>query len=497
MKLLRVTTFLFAFLLIFLLFIPLFPVLGSSQSQESTNQGIATGITSSLPLKFSILKQNNSESIFFSYIAQRTPSEKAFFLNLYNYSISNSSYVGEIGVPFSTLFNSTPTIKDFNFFQTNNVTLLTISSIINSTDHFNIYALHNDTISETFSLNGSSPYVIEYITSFSNSSDIYFSVYNTSSFFIIKYDYQANSFSLVFLTPKLNSMFVISNVNVFKLDNKLFLSYTTNYSNNYLNINSNIYILEPNRILFNKTFTNLDVTTFTPYSAGLLLYSYSNSTFFNYQYTSDTVAVFHTNIAYNANMSTFKPFNNQSFLILGYEYLMVENINYNNSVLTLQNQYTYLISNSNNQLDHSVIQTFILQSQMFYVYGTINNNNLYNFDVHDIRNSPFEILLQPSSTISYSSSAGLDLNSPGNTDPIFIIIIVLLAMIIIPVTYAKFKKPVVNETKLIKKGNNDQLAPKKANEKTQMIPSLTCSSCGFESKTGDVFCQNCGQKLEI
>ena len=478
------------------------------QTQNKTFQGIVYGNPWVVPLKFSVLPQNNFVKIFDAYIYNSSYGPE-FLLNYFAYSPSNSTLISDVGVFTSSLAYSSK-IEDFNYFITSDIGLLAVSVENNSGYFLSIAVLHRNQINKTYSINSSSKFNLDYITSFTGSNDVYLSFNNDQTFTILKYNYESNSFSKYFSVqiPGPGSD-KISDVNAFKLDEKIFALVTVKNINDETNSNCSIYIVNQQQILFNKTFLRLDINTFTPYSSGLILYSKNNGTFYDYQFSSSKIVAFDTNLSYNYNVSTFKPFDNQSFLVLGSNYIKLVNITDISGNAILHDQDTYIISNSNNFNDQSVIQTLILQSQKYFIYGTINNN-LFDFDIFNIAYPPNGI--QPrSSNIENSITTNATNNTIGpilNVSPIFILsITVIVGCIIVLIIYIKDKHKRNNDSSTptrtldYEKRKNDfvEKSQNKGQNKdlnTIIIPNYSCQLCGTVNSPEDIFCQECGSRLK-
>ena len=112
-----------------------------------------------------------------------------------HYKINNDSWILSDNISFSLLsifhfFNSSTIISDYGYFKSNNTNFAIISSY-HYTDSPGGYGsldiVNIDNQNQRFSMQSLYPYQIERVFRFSNSDDIYFSAYNATMFFIIRY----------------------------------------------------------------------------------------------------------------------------------------------------------------------------------------------------------------------------------------------------------------------------------------------------------------------
>ena len=357
-------------LTIIFLISPLYLNTTSSHAKDSTT----TNLNRLFPARTSFTTDfNNKTNQLNLYTSQQ--SGEGLYLN--HYLITNNSWVFSDSSFFSLSYiyksHISPVISDYNYFVSNSTQFAIVSSYLNSgtqngygsLDIFNI-----DNQNQNISIKSPYSYQIERITKFSNSKDVYFSAYNASMFFIIKYSFSTQNFSLFFHTPNLNvNKSIERNIYSYFLNNKLYILFS--YRGSYVpsNINTSIFVLTNNELLYNKTFVGGSFTSFTSLNNGLLLYSRENNTFFDYGYSSNQIATLSDQNLLNNYFLVFAPYNNDSFLALNANQISLLNINYTPKQPALQEIFNYTVVDHNTYPDNK-LQAFSLSNQRFYLYSS-------------------------------------------------------------------------------------------------------------------------------
>ena len=449
------------------------------------------------------------------YTVSYEQSELFFF----NYTISNSQIpsVGSNYLFLSELYGFQPNIVNINYFISNYTQFLAISTNNNTGSYFNIFTLGKQ--SKNYSISDNSDYTLVSINRFSNSPDVYFSLYNDTTFFIIKYSFETNSYITFFSTSSLPIGSVkVFYVSFFMLDNKIYTSVVTGnrtvigvngsfpiYS--YSNLNSWIYILNTNGILFSKNFPTFDLNAFTSLDKGLLLYSSLNSTYFMYSYSNQSFDVFNPLIPNSVNSSVFKPFDNQSFLILNnnnFEFVSLQNNG--NAGYTYQENAIYYFQDYYDPFSHN-IQALSTGTEKYYIFSLVNYqfsteillNNVNNALPSDVLNTSSytppngtfttsgTLLANQYASTSTSTITSTDIGMISPSILFFIIIAVIISIGTVFFIYRKKSYQVYSsqgsKTNIIKNNLNN----------TYSIN--ICRFCRNRTREGDIFCENCGKRL--
>ena len=161
---------------------------------------------------------------------------------------------------------------------------------------------------------------------------------------------------------------------------------------------SNILIIGSTDVLYNITIQNKEISTFTTYGAGLLLYETNTNTFDTLTFENGSIIKFNAIPSIDFTSSAFKPFDNQSFLLLNSNSLAEVDFMHNGNRLILEENKSYMITNSNHPNNQQAIEALELNNEKFYAYCGINTNNLWEVAVANINSAPTEFMnSQPSS----------------------------------------------------------------------------------------------------
>lgn len=482
-----------------LIFTPIF-TWERSNSENSTNQGFVTGPTSIQPIKYSI----ENHGSYVNLIISRIVDNQYFDILYYNQTPSIGNLVQEFTIYPYNEFNISGGILDFNFFFFNSYLLTSISYISNNVYYMKFALLLNNKVLTTYTLQGASKYTISYVTTFSNSSDVYFSFYNDQSFGIVKFYFSTLKY-FNFYSTNVTQMGgeKIADVNVFKLDNKLFCSILSKVTSSNDVFNSTVIILNQQGVLFNRLFRDFEITTFTSYSTGLLFYSMMKNSFYNYDYQTNSINSLALSDKNFYNLSTFKPFDNNTFLVLGPNTISLYSITNSSGSLIVQSEKNYVITDSNNPTDHAVAEPFILQSQKWYIYKGISNTKEYTISMLSVLKPPsdFTPLSTDSNLFSTTDSVitpNIDLNFP----ILFLLLLIISVICSVYIISSKQKKNdlnknVIYDTNKLKVYTSSQKnygTIGQKNEKTNY--NSFCTYCGEKFQQNDVFCMNCGKELK-
>ena len=364
-----------------------------SQSNNDTNFSLPFNQLANV--KFSTFF-NNQQNLLDIYTISLSNND--FYLTNNTFSQNGNFYYHGLDIINSTaLLDSTAIIQDFNYFLSNNSQFIVVSSTHNSINYLTIDILNTNT---TFMQSSFSQYRLSTITRFTDSPDVYFSFYNTSTFTIIKYNFQTSSFSTFFKTANPPVGNQISDISVFSLDDKLYVSVASRNPLDFSNSDSNIFIFNDLQMIFSKHFPKIDINTFTSSGSGLLLYSMLNSTFFTYSFNDNSFTAFIPQMSNNYNLTTLSPFDNNSFLILNYNSINFIELQNTGTSISFQYESTYYIKNSNSPNDQNALQAFTIGSSKYYLFSGINQNNEFEITVQNAKTAPSSFLLK-TTTITY------------------------------------------------------------------------------------------------
>ena len=330
-------------------FLPLLFTIPSTESNQSSNK------TSSYTIPFSSISSTVKYSTFVDQNKSTVDvftiytSNSSLVLSNYALTLNSGSTSNNFIVNITTFLGSDSVLIDYNYFVSNNTKFLILTSKQLSTYsnniNFTIFDLSNNL---TFGGFGNVYYHISSINRFSNSPDVYFSIYNSTTYLLVIYSFQTNSISTILIkTFPTNNLVQIMDVRTVMIQDKFYISITTGSSDNNLNnYTSYMYIFDKQGMIFNKAFSSVAVTSFTTEADGLLLFSSYNSTFYQYSYSNDSVTQLNIQSTFNSNPLAFSAYHNNSFLILGYDSFELMNII---SLNYFQDIVTYSVQNNNNQ----------------------------------------------------------------------------------------------------------------------------------------------------
>ncbi len=495
----------------FLLCMPLLmttPNLGYIQSKNNNSSYQIPFTIPSSKVKYSSFVNHNRNEIDIYTVHQIDYQLNSFFI-LSNSTISafSGTTSNDIMINTVSLIDPNSLISDYNYFISNNMRFLIVSASRPNPPFLCNFTIFNLSNNDSFSQLGNSSYIIASINSFSLSPNVYFSIYNMSTFLLIKYDLRTNSFSTVLKKTLVshNGNFIIS-VRTIMLNNKFYISIATN-------TNSFMYIMSNQELIFNREFENITVTSFTPISDGLLLYSNMNNSYFRYSYITNTSTSFANQISSspsNSNILMFSPYNNDSFLALYYDSFDLIN---KTSINNYERSVFYIVQSTDQSL-----QAITLSGNKYYLFAGLNENNRFEIFFSGINYSPSgfnnqSIYYIPTSTTvtnstskspySFITSSGFISSSssiPINFLLFFIFIIVLIGVILVGSmkAYKSNQNSLRSETTSDFQGKqfySEQRQIKQVIEPLRSSKNTHCVHCGATTEPNDIFCQNCGFQL--
>ena len=322
-------------------------------------------------------------------------------------------------------------------------------------------------------------------------------------FSIVKYNFTFNSFSIFFNSTNLPLTNTTTfSVNQFTLNNQIYVSLENKNLANVANANTSIYILNSNGLVFNKTFTGLNVNSFTPFNYGLLLYSTFNNTYYRYFYSNDSYqGMYAPQLGTSSIVDAIYPFDNQSFIILYPGNFAILFMDSNATTFSTLSEYSFY------QNSAISMQAFNIQGYKYYLLSGIDYANEFEILMQNIYYNPSDFVI-PTSLTSATSITDTYNNSMPNTSymsvsasdsnsgiAIFAIVIIILFIVGIIFIYEKNTSnryyPPKNNSYLTRNQYNSQYS----NESSIKFHNSFCQSCGASALPDDVFCQNCGSRL--
>lgn len=475
------------FLIIILFFISIISIDPSATNQKSTGlQSVSIpfqGIPWNVKYSSYFDPSSNSLNLYLVSLASDT-----FNFQDYSYGLSGLSASPITPIPFSSLHNFS-SIIDFNYYRVGSSRFFLFTYYYNQSSSLGLYVFGPTNSSFTFS--GS--FNIVKIAQFTDSSDVFFILQNNTSFLILKYSFDLKQLTTFFSTDTTGINGNIQNVNTFMLDNKIFVSYSVymQVANNL--IESSVFILDQNGVLFNRTFNQFYFKTFTPYQNGLLFYQNQNTTFYNYNFATDQITKLMYSNIYGFD-EVFAPFDNNSFTDLGDTDLSIVNIAQNKGIPVLNYQYSFNAKRSygGNYYNQSYIQTFILNSSKYYIFSSISYNYVFYITINKINEAPQDFF-QPNSGASTSfMTVGKD-NNNNHQSPALWILIILGTCGVIGGGFMFFK----SRSSSYKPSPKSELEPEAHTDlASKNYVTRSCPSCGSKVIPGDLFCQNCGSKVQ-
>lgn len=484
---------LFVIVLIFLPLIFSIPSIGTNQSVTDFSLTLNPGLS---PYRFSTSQPtpNGSVNLFHAYLSYKD-------LYVSNDTIApTTNYVNTQSlVNLTALMNSNSSfnVNDFNYFISNNsqFVLLSTYSATNGSQ-INIFNLKNN---NSFDMNSTTTFKLGSITNLGNTSDVFFTFYNTTTYSIVRYNFTADTFSIFFNSTNISlSNKTILTAHEFALNNQFYVSLTSQNSTNGANVNTTIFILNSKGLVFNKTFTGLNINTFTTFENGLILYSKSWSTYYKYFYSTGSYTSFFPSFQNYYNATQLYPFDNNSFLLLNFNTLVAINILDNNAnSFMVTHVYNFYIS----QL---TMRAFIIQGTHYYLLKGIGNDGFMDFVMNNINTPPSVFLIQTTTTPTnnYSQSSyqtGITYSSTNSGNPL-IALAVFILIIVIPILgvivfIAKRKDRYYPPQRNNSYSTRNQYTSRYRTQTNTKYKYQFCRNCGTAVQPEDIFCQNCGNRL--
>lgn len=447
----------------------------------------------------------------------------------YTFTYFKNSTNSEVHVFTATLTNNSAVLTDYTFDNlypiyggqeqtSRTLDLSSLNSTINNfyyynsgKHHFyimrrnyNSFDIFVDSFNSSDSYHLSGPFKLLSVNQYDNSTDVYFTLCNRSVLLIIKYVNSISSFTVFYESNNLNtSNYEIGQADAFMFDDQLFIDY--NYGNSTTqNFNSSVLIFKYGQIYptINKTFNSKKITSLFPYKTGLLLYSMSKDTFYSYNYSTNNIIqqIYHNGY----NISSIRPFSYTSFLSLENNSITINNVSYGTASgfqILIQNRY--YISNPNYPFNENTIQAFSLGSNYVYLLN-INYNNQYVFTVDNIDVNPGTIAYTTPTSSYYNYSTitstqgyytGFYTTTYSGSNILGVVLILLFILLIagIGIAYVASNK---NRNRYYPPRNNSYLNNYiDRNQRKRVSAKNFCDSCGAMVLQEDIFCQNCGHRL--
>ena len=481
----------FICLLVFMPFSATLPTTGAIQKSNKISSYNIPFRLAPLSVKYSTFVNYGSE-----YVNVYTAYQSGLFLYLSNSTLTTTSgsTSNDFIINTADKISSTSDLLDYNYFISNNNGFLILSSQLSNNYQIKIINLSNN---QSFVDTGSTDYHIVSINRFSNSPDPYFSVYNSSEFMLLKYNFQTNNFSIILSKAiAINTNLEISNVRILMFNDKLYISFlaqTTVFGN--ISATTNLYILNTNGIILNKELQDFALTSFTTIPGGLLLYSLYSSSYYQYSYSQGAISLLSTNLP--PGTSLLCPYDNNSFLLLDSNtFKLITRLSTNNFEIDL----SYFVQNSEYPNNQNTLQAIFLAND-YYLYSGLNNQGKFEIYFSNSFEAPNDFSISAPTTLSvttsypqyYTSSYAYTNISANNLVPLALFIIIFL--IIIGAIVLNSKKNRSNRYYNPRDRYYSQNYQRNQYYPQQRQQTLHCSNCGSKVELGDIFCQNCGSRL--
>lgn len=444
---------------------------------------------------YSTYVDNNSKTITI-YTAQSYNG----LLYLQDYSLVNNQFEGS-GI---SIFNLTQLLGKYgslqydNYFVSNGSTFVTLDSNLNDVNTFTIISLNTNT-SISFRSNQTT-YNLSLISRLPNSSDVYFSLYNTTTFFIVKYNFATNNFSLFFHSNYPN-IGIISPVTVFQYTENIYASVPTNNS-------SHLLVFNQKGLILNESLP-FQINTFTPYknnysNTSFLLYA-NDGTLYSYTRVNNTnqLESLSTNLT---NLMVLRPFDNTTIMAVGPTFLDILQINATLSgQLTLQQAYSYAINYQGDLYLQNLFQALKVNGTKYYLYenqftggeSKIVINHYYNpptdYDAITTTSSYiFTTPINPAGPVTTSSSS--QVNTPIISLTALILVVIGLGGIAF-IFYRSKSRTDRNYPREYYRPYRYTRPSQNTQSNRRLHNNSFCPKCGSPTLSEDVFCQNCGTRL--
>ena len=223
----------------------------------------------------------------------------------------------------------------------------------------------------------------------------------------------------------------------------------------------------------------------------------------------------------NINLIAIRPFDNQSFLAVYPNNVIILKINSTNEIPSFITEYTYYTDTSSLDNNKNIIQAFTQKGTKYYLLNVIspfNASNVYLFNTNqdpsqinpNYQNSYYQTIQQYNNPYYYSSSSNyyttstsaFITNTNSNISILGILVILVLAAVGIAIFRNYYNKsntyyPPRNEPylNLNQNMNKNRTTNSSSHYDFRQPRRGFCQNCGNLTESIDVFCQNCGNRL--
>jgi hypothetical protein len=473
----------------FILFCQLI-VLPVESKNEDVQHKFSVGIDSNnSPVKYNtnVNQLKNQLDIFASFIDSNN-------IYLSNFMNDGSGYVIQNFTFYSLAnFGDYNQISDFNYYHANNTCFITITNGNVGNALFHIIIKNENTTQFFFP----GYFQVALINQLSDSSDVYFSIYNSTTFLLLKYSFETQTISTVFHTENLPIDSQILFVDVYTLDDKIYLLIFSKDTFTNSNLNSWVYILNNNStVVFSKAFVGLEISSFTSYDKGLILYSMTNSSFFKFEYAENKTSFLSQ--SYHSNISSIRPFDNATFLTTNDEFIGYYKIgDINETLPNIHVDYFHYITPTLSTASRT-IQAIKLDNFYYYLLASFNQESRFVFqvDLYNVFPTAFKLTTAIDINNNNYIYTTTQVNSSAYSVLIGLMFIIFLLFGVVAF-YSKFLRS--NPSYYLSRdrhylGENASIYQKNNNAMDHR-GKMFCSDCGSSVMIGDMFCQYCGNKL--
>lgn len=477
--------------------------MSNSQTLNKTNSPdfliqYSNGLTS---FSTSVNDNKNMSNIYTAHT-----SGDSLYLN--NYSLANNQLESSNSTNYSLsqLLGNFGSVLSLNYFISNNSRFVTLGTYLNQNYNITILSLNTN---KSISFQSDAAYSLSLINRFQNSPDVYFSLYNYYSFFIVKYSFSTNNFTIFYNFKYTNAV----NINGFYKDNKIYFSFSTFFD-------SYILVLNYKGLIYDQSFSYMHIQTFTATNDGFLISDTDGTLFYYISNTYDLGVVANQ----TQNLKVLRPFDNNTFVEISTNYLDIVTINGTGKTISLRPEYNYTINYQNNANLEYLFKTLDINGMKYIIYQSQNYGSGETYiAINHIYNAPTNYngpILTTTTTNPLTSQNQVQIQSTSSTYTIYTssknnpsIFYILLGLVLLVAGFVAFVLIVISRKKDNNNLRNENRYDRTPNRSTNNPPNIPdnpsytnqssmilqknsfCAFCGSPFSGNDIFCPKCGKRI--